>query len=369
MRRAVFTTMLIDIDPQHYPAQLEAKLICFKRDFAPYDLPEPEVFASPVLHYRLRAEFHIRHSGEALDYVMFPAGKRGAPTPIEDFPIAAVSICTLMPRLKSALKVTPVLREKLFRVDFLATLSGDMLVTLVYHKPLDAIWADTARALAAELGIPLIGRSRGQKVVLERDWVLESFTVDERRLIYRQIEGSFTQPNGEVNRKMLAWACHQTKGLGGDLLELYCGNGNFTIALAPAFQRVLATELSKASVEAARFNLTANSIDNAVLGRVSSEEFCAAMAGVRSFQRLKHVDLASYRFSTLFVDPPRCGLDERTLELARSFEHILYISCNPETLRHNVAALASSHRIVAAAIFDQFPYTHHLESGLLLSRR
>ena len=72
---------------------------------------------------------------------------------------------------------------------------------------------------------------------------------------------------------------------------------------------------------------------------------------------------------TLFVDPPRAGLDAPTVALARGFDHILYISCNPQTLRDNVEALHATHRIAAAAAFDQFPYTHHLECGLLLQRR
>ena len=58
-----------------------------------------------------------------------------------------------------------------------------------------------------------------------------------------------------------------------------------------------------------------------------------------------------------------------TVKLVQEYDNILYISCNPETLRANVAALAATHRIAAAAAFDQFPYTHHLECGLLLQRR
>ncbi len=69
------------------------------------------------------------------------------------------------------------------------------------------------------------------------------------------------------------------------------------------------------------------------------------------------------------MDPPRAGLDDGTIALAKDFDNILYISCNPETLRANVAALSATHRIAAAAAFDQFPYTHHLECGLLLQRR
>ena len=62
-------------------------------------------------------------------------------------------------------------------------------------------------------------------------------------------------------------------------------------------------------------------------------------------------------------------LPEETLALARGFDRVLYISCNPQTLRDNVMALQDTHQISAAAAFDQFPYTHHLEAGLLLTRR
>jgi hypothetical protein len=72
---------------------------------------------------------------------------------------------------------------------------------------------------------------------------------------------------------------------------------------------------------------------------------------------MQGVDLPSYNFTTLFVDPPRMGLDDATVALARRFPNILYISCNPQTLRDNVAALAATHEIRAAAVFDQFPYT------------
>ncbi|MGE8351533.1 MAG: tRNA (uridine(54)-C5)-methyltransferase TrmA, partial [Pseudomonas protegens] len=53
----------------------------------------------------------------------------------------------------------------------------------------------------------------------------------------------------------------------------------------------------------------------------------------------------------------------------RRFDNILYISCNPETLAANIAQLHDTHRITRCALFDQFPWTHHMESGVLLTRR
>lgn len=53
-----------------------------------------------------------------------------------------------------------------------------------------------------------------------------------------QVEGSFSQPNGGVCQQMLTWAQSASRDAGGDLLELYCGNANFTIPLAANFKQV-----------------------------------------------------------------------------------------------------------------------------------
>ncbi|NTV09279.1 MAG: tRNA (uridine(54)-C5)-methyltransferase TrmA [Zoogloea sp.] len=360
---------LPSIDPAAYPSQLAEKVSRFKLAFAPFDLPEPGVFPSAPLNYRLRAEFRMWHQDGRVDYAMFDPAEPKQPIVIDDFPVATTSICAAMPRLRDRLQASEALKRKLFQVEFLATLSGELMIGLIYHRPLDDAWEAAARELAAELDVKLIGRSRKQKIVLDRDWLLEEFELNGRHLRYQQLEGSFTQPNGGVNRQMLGWACQQAAGLGGDLLELYCGNGNFTVALAPLFGRVLATEVSKSSVQAAHYNLAANGIDNVAMVRMSSDEISGALARVREYRRMQGIDLDSYNFTTLFVDPPRSGLDAPTLELAAGFERILYISCNPQTLQENVAALHATHRIAAAAAFDQFPYTHHLECGLLLTRR
>ncbi len=360
---------LPSFNPADYPAQLAEKVARYRRDFAAFDLPEPAVFESTPLGYRLRAEFRMWHEGDRVDYAMFdPADPKRAIT-LEDFPPAAAPIAAAMPRLRAGLMASEALKRKLFQVDFLATLSGELMISLIYHRPLDDAWQAAAATLAADLGVQLIGRSRKQKIVIGRDWLLEEFELNGRRLRYKQIENSFSQPNGGVNRKMLGWACSQAAGIGGDLLELYCGNGNFTMALAPQFGRVLATEVSKPSVAAAEYSLEANAIDNVTMVRMSSDEISDALAGGRDYSRMRDVDLAAYAFTTLFVDPPRSGLDPRTVELARGFDNILYISCNPLTLQENVAALFDTHRIAAAAAFDQFPYTHHLECGLLLQKR
>ena len=85
--------------------------------------------------------------------------------------------------------------------------------------------------------------------------------------------------------------------------------------------------------------------------------------------KLKNIDLKSYNFSTIFVDPPRAGLDDTTRELVKEFEQIIYISCNPETLHRDLEELTKTHTIENFALFDQFSYTHHIESGLILKKK
>ncbi|MBL8322446.1 MAG: tRNA (uridine(54)-C5)-methyltransferase TrmA, partial [Acinetobacter sp.] len=316
--------------------------------------------------------FRIWHTENDMFYAMFERNEEQQKqvVRIDEFPIADQSINALMPKLLDALKADPALSKRLFEVHFLATLKGEILVSLVYRCPLDAAWETAAKALSEQLNIKIYGRSRGQKLILTDDYVVEELQVFDRTYKYKQIESSFTQPNAKVCQKMLEWACNAAQQSDKDLLELYCGNGNFTLPLSTRFKRVLATELAKSSVYAAQWNIEQNGIDNIQVARLSAEEFTQTYNGEREFRRLQEagIDLAGYDFDTVFVDPPRAGIDDETLKLLQRFQRIIYISCNPDTLHDNLKTLAQTHKITRFALFDQFPYTHHVESGVLLEK-
>lgn len=362
------------IDPNLYQVQLAEKQARIKQEFANL-IPSSvdlETFASDASHYRMRTEFRIWHDGDDLYYVMFDSDTKQK-VRCDQFLPAGELINKLMPILLDSIKTNEVLRRKLFQVDFLSTLSGEILVSLLYHKLLDEQWQLQAtqlqKSLTKQFNINFIGRAKKQKIDIDKDFVTETLTVNGHNYHYLQIENAFTQPNAKVAIKMLEWAQDVTTHCEGDLLELYCGNGNFSIALAKNFNRVLATELAKPSVAAAQHNIKLNQIKNLQIFRMSAEEFCQAMKSDRQFRRLEGVDLKSYQCNTIFVDPPRAGLDPQTIQLVQGFDRILYISCNPETLKQNLEILSQTHKISRFALFDQFPYTHHIESGLLLERK
>ncbi|WP_404345177.1 tRNA (uridine(54)-C5)-methyltransferase TrmA [Vreelandella venusta] len=362
------------VDPARYDEQLAEKQAYVESTFAAFDTPALEVYPSPPSHYRQRCEFRIWHEEDDLFYAMFevdpenPKNKRVIR--LDQFPVASAHINELMPKLRDAFLASDELRRRLFQVEFLTTLSGQALVTLIYHRPLGDAWEAEARALEKALDIMIIGRSRKQRLVLTQDHVWERLTVDGRTLHYQQVENSFTQPNAHICQTMLSWAKEATQGRQAeDLVELYCGNGNFTIALAENFRRVLATEISRTSVASANVNLEANGVTNAHVARMSAEEFALALKGEKEGRRVAEMALDEYDFSTVLVDPPRAGLDEQSCHQISEYAQIVYISCNPATLAENLTLLTKTHDIERFALFDQFPFTHHCECGVLLTRR
>ncbi|MGE4296338.1 MAG: methyltransferase domain-containing protein, partial [Campylobacterales bacterium] len=238
-----------------------------------------------------------------------------------------------------------------------------------YHKPMAEGWDEAATAFCERFNVSLIGRSKGVKKVVGRDYVTETVEIEGRLWTYKQIEGSFTQPNGYANRAMIGWALKHTPKTGGDFLELYCGNGNFTLPLSTRFGRAVAIEISKSSLAAARENAEKNGVDNIFFARMGAEEFAQAIAKVRPFNRLSDLDLDSLNFQAALVDPPRAGLDPDSLALASQMPKMIYVSCNPETLARDLRLLENTHRVKALALFDQFPYTPHLESAVVLERK
>uniref|UniRef100_A0A3B0LX77 tRNA/tmRNA (uracil-C(5))-methyltransferase n=1 Tax=Arsenophonus endosymbiont of Trialeurodes vaporariorum TaxID=235567 RepID=A0A3B0LX77_9GAMM len=365
--------MLNNLSITQYNLQLAEKIKYLNSIMLPFNAPEPEIFRSDFSHYRMRAEFRLWHEGADLFHMMFDQTTKQR-IRVDQLPSASKLINQMMLALIPLIKTEPLLRYKLFQVDYLSTLSNKIIVSLIYHKKLEQEWIEQAKQLRSALinqgfDIQLIGRAAKTKIILEQDHIDEVLPISGKSIIYRQIENSFTQPNAGINIKMLEWAINITKNTQGDLLELYCGNGNFSIALAQNFNRVLATEIAKPSVAAAQYNIEANKINNVKIIRMSAEDFTQAIRGERQFKRLEGVDLTSYKCETILIDPPRCGLNEKTLELVQKYPRILYISCNPNTLCHNLNILNKTHKIDRLALFDQFPYTHHIECGVLLEKK
>ena len=195
-----------------YQTQLDKKITQINTQFITFNPPALQVYPSPTAHFRMRAEFRIWHTVRGgvddMFYAMFEKEDDSKKViEITKFPIASRAINELMPVLLTQLKSHPILKDKLFQIDFLNSQYGQMLVTLIYHKKLEHDWQMLANHLSDKLNIKIIGRSRGQKVVLSDDFVIEKMCVNikgkNQNFYYQQIEGAFSQPNANVCQQML----------------------------------------------------------------------------------------------------------------------------------------------------------------------
>ena len=350
-----------------YDAQLNDKKELNRDRFSSFYSGDISLFKSPESHYRSRSEFKIWHIEDEIHYAMNHLEHKGVVL-VDECPQVNEHISVLMPKLLDAIRREDI-GFKLFGADFLSSSSGEIVVSLLYHRKLDATWQEIATKISNELGIYIIGRSRKQKLTIGQDFVTETLNIDGDEYKFNHIENSFTQPNARVNEAMISWAMKNFSNIDGDMLELYCGAGNFTIPFAKKFDKVLATEISKSSINAAKINMQLNDVHNIEFVRMSVEEFVGALDGVREFRRMKEIDIDSYNINSIFVDPPRSGMDEASCLFASRYEHILYISCNPETLSRDLEILRKTHKVVDMALFDQFPYTHHVEMGVKLIKK
>ena len=143
-------SMFSHIHPDNYQQQLDEKQQSISNTFAQFDLPTFEIYPSPTLHYRQRAEFRVWHDGDDLYYIMFNSETKEK-FKVEDFPVASVLINQFMTALLADIRNNEILRQRLFQVDFLSTLSGEVLISLLYHKQLDEQWIDQAQQSETEL--------------------------------------------------------------------------------------------------------------------------------------------------------------------------------------------------------------------------
>lgn len=199
-----------------------------------------------------------------------------------------------------------------------------------------------------------------QKHVKGECWGLDEksgeITQDEARYalndasLLTYLPSGFVQSNFAMNKILVD---HVVAAIDeNSVLELYAGNGNFTIPLA-AKTAVLAVEGDPDSHALLVKNLKVN-------GRKARTRFL----DVRDF-----LNSCDEKFDSLLLDPPRSGVGEEITALAALTKKIIYVSCDAETLAREAAVLyRKGFKIVEITLFDLFPQTRHYETVLLLTR-
>ncbi len=170
----------------------------------------------------------------------------------------------------------------------------------------------------------------------------------------------FIQVNGPMNERMIEHALTQLDVQPDeDVLDLFCGLGNFTLPIARHARSVVGIEGEHALVERARHNAQRNDIGNA-------EFFVADLSADQ-----RHTAWGARRYDKLLLDPARAGADKVIEWLpSKHLRRIVYVSCHPGSLARDAGLLVHEHRfkLKSAGVMDMFPHTAHVESIAVFER-
>ncbi len=180
-------------------------------------------------------------------------------------------------------------------------------------------------------------------------------------LRFRLSPASFFQINPLQTEKLYAKALAYA-GLTGteNVLDAYCGIGTIGMAAAGQSGQVTGVELNAAAVRDAIANARFNQVKNIRFFQGDAGQFLVQSAG------------KSAPFDVVFLDPPRSGTTPVFIQaLAKAaLQRVVYISCNPETLVRDLHQFTSiGYFPVKACGVDMFPWTEHVESVVLLTRK
>ena len=180
-------------------------------------------------------------------------------------------------------------------------------------------------------------------------------------LTFRLSPRSFYQVNHHQAQRLYEAAIAQAEITKEDLvLDLYCGVGTITLAMAKAAGKVIGVEVVEQAVADANDNAKRNGIENA--------EFFCGDAGKAALE----LEAKGIMPDVIVVDPPRKGLNADTIEALHRMHprRIVYVSCDPATLARDVALLKErGYTLKNAMAADLFPRCAHVESIVCLCRQ
>ena len=346
-----------------YEAELQAKSQAAAEAIARVggvDLPEPELMEAPsVVDYRARATFHRRKSSDKAGVLGFFAPGTNRVVDIAGCPIAD-------PLLNDARDlVAPAVRDLDAAEVFVETAGGGEVVVTVSTKAKGdafercaARLADLVDRQALVRGAELLGPedrhlSFGEPVID----ATEALVAGLRHFVVPA--GRFRQANPAMNRRLVARVRERLASLGGTrLLELFAGMGNFTLALAPDFERIWAVEADPDAVQTGRALVEADRLNHIYFQRYDLS------GGVEAIWPGPDVDV-------ILLDPPRGGAADACADLAtrEGLKGIVYVSCDAACLGRDLKTLSAGGWVVRSLDFvDLFPRTTHVETVAVLTR-
>jgi len=353
-----------------YPVQLEQKRKILAETFwrgarVPEELIDDVVAATLQYGYRSRLQFKVSWRNGKLSIGFYRQGSHQVEDAAAGCPVALPAINKVLECCRGVLQSYPDVQS----ISQLSIDAGDSgLVVVIHHGGVvtaknRAYFIERSGDFGPCTGILL---KADNKPSCEKLWGSAEISYRMNQADPRQTPleltyspGGFAQVNQQQNISMLNVVRRLAAFTPADqLLDLYCGNGNFSLPLAAEVASVVGIEGNADSIKAAEHNRELNKVANA---RFFCDDVTAAV--------LRLVD-EGQRFDTVLLDPPRSGAGDAVSGIASlQPDKIIYVSCDPSTLARDCGLLAGhGYGVVRSVPIDMFPQTYHLESVTLLCR-
>jgi len=325
----------------------------------------------PAWGYRLRARLSVRFVGKkGTVLVGFHERKSRYVADMTQCPVLPAKVSALLPALRD-LVGSMAARDRLPQIELAM---GDEVCALVLRHldPLGASDRELLRHFGATHGVQWWLQPGGPETAtpLDPGGAALCYRLPEFGLTVPFRPTDFTQVNLDINRVLVSHAVrHLDPAPGDQVIDWFCGLGNFTLALSRRAAAVLGIEGNHTLVQRAH--------DNAVRNGLADRATFAA----RNLFELTGADLGALPPAQRWlIDPPREGafaLAKAAAELAQSGapswqppQRIVYVSCNPATLARDAGLLVHQAGYVcsAAGVVDMFPHTAHVESIAVFDR-
>ncbi|HLN87582.1 MAG TPA: 23S rRNA (uracil(1939)-C(5))-methyltransferase RlmD [Candidatus Limnocylindrales bacterium] len=340
-----------------YDAQLKAKQQSVEDalrrigKLSDFDL-RPIIPSASEYHYRRRIRLQV-DGAKRLGF--YGAGSHDL-VQIESCEIAAAPLNRAIEPLRRWLGE---LRSKIEHIELVNGDEPDEIIAIAQtadtFAPIDEPACD-ALVNPAETIAGLIVRGRDGRRLWGKPWITVKLSEEMALKLDADL---FVQVNSEGNRQMLDKLLASAKFHDRDqVLELYCGAGNFTLPIATRVRRIVAVEGFRATVANGKLNAQNYRLDNI-------DWLCAPVP--RAVSQLRR---QRQKFTKIVLDPPRTGAKGIETDLAAlGAETIAYISCNPTTLARDLTALTKfSYKLGFVQPIDFFPHTFHIESLAVMMR-
>lgn len=313
---------------------------------------------SPVFGYRRKARLGVRRVGDRV-FIGFREAFSGRVVDMDDCPVLDPRLGTLIAPLRNLVGESSV-AAAVPQIEVAAGDTGTAIV-LRHLEPLAGADLDQLARFADRTGAAVWLQPGGPETVVHHAGSkdLLSYANPDFGLLFRFAPLEFVQVNAAINRRLVRAAVRALADC-GDVLDLFCGLGNFSLALARAGHRVIGIEAGDTAVSRARENAALN-------GATGVTAFHAADLYGPAGETLPGIDACD----ALLLDPPRSGAGPNLRHWLRpTIRKIVYVSCNPGTFASDAAVLRDSGFALAeAGVFDMFPRTGHVESFGVFERR